>query len=83
MPKIYKISNCVKIIKTVLEIYETYVHRQTDNLDFYMVEIYLDRLLVPEMYIVPNFAKIVRAVLEIYRNCVHGQEDRQPDFLQG
>ena len=38
---------------------------QTDNLIFYKVETYLDRLLVLEIYVIPNFVKIFRAVLEI------------------
>ena len=67
----------MKIVRTVLEIYESCVHGQTDNPIFYKGETYLDRLLLPEMYIIPNFVKIVRAVLEIYKSCFHGQTDRQ------
>ena len=71
----------MKIVRTVLEIYESCVHGQTDrqagNPIFYKVEIYLDRFLVPELYILPNLVKIARAVLEIYVSSVHGQTDRQ------
>ena len=67
----------MKIVRAVLEIYESSVHGQTDNPILYKVETYLDRLLLLEIYIIPNFVKIVRAVLEIYESCVHGQTDRQ------
>ena len=49
----------------------------TDNLIFYKVETYIDRLLVLEIYVIPNFVKIVRTVLEIYEICVYGQTDIQ------
>ena len=67
----------VKIFRTVLQIYERCVHRQTDNRIFYKVETYLDCLLMPEIYAISNFVKIVRVVLEIYERCVHELTDRQ------
>ena len=80
MPEIYAIPNFVKIFRTVLEIYKSYVHGQTDNQIFYKVETYLEYLLLFKIYVIPNFVKIVRAVLEIYNSCVLGQTDN-PFFL--
>ena len=54
-----------------------FTDRQRDNIVFYEVETYLDRLLVSEIYVISNFVKVVRAVLDIYESCVHGQIDRQ------
>ena len=80
VPEMYVIPNFVKIVRVVLEIYESCVHGQTKKTDspiFYKIETYLDRLLVSEIYVIPNFVKIVRAVLDIYENCIHRQIDRQ------
>ena len=61
--EIYIIPNFVKIVRAVLEIYESCVHgqtgRQTNNPIFYKVETYLDRLLVLEIHFIQNFVKIV------------------------
>ena len=70
------ISNFVKIVRAVLEIYESCVHgqtdRQTNNPVFSKVGTYLGRLLMAEIQIIPNFVKIVRTDLEIYESCVLG-----------
>ena len=55
MLEIYVMPNFVKIVRAVLEIYESSVHRQTDNPIFYKVETNLNRLLVLEIYAIPNF----------------------------
>ena len=62
--EIHAIPYFVKVVRVVLDIYVSCVHRQTDNPIFYEIETYLECLLVPEIYIIPNFVKIVRAVLE-------------------
>ena len=64
----YLIANFSKIVCAFLEMYERYVHGQTD---FYKVDAYLNLLLVPEIFVIPNFVKIIRAVLEIYVSCVY------------
>ena len=84
VPEIYAITNSVKIVREILEIYSSCVHGHTDRQpDFLQGLTYLDRLPFPKIYVIPNFVKIVRAVLEIYSSCVHRHTDRQPDFLQG
>ena len=70
VPEIYKILNFVKIVRAVVEIYVSYVHRQTGNPIFYNVETYLDHLLMLEIHIIPNFVKVISVVLEIYEICV-------------
>ena len=73
MPEIYVMPNFVKIIRAVLEIYESCFHGQTDNSIFYKVETYVDRLLMPKIYAIPNFVKIIKAVLEVNESCFHRQ----------
>ena len=75
--EIHVIPCFVKIIRTVLEIYERCVYEQTDNPIFYKAETYLDRLLMPEIYAIPNFVKVVRVVRDFYKSCVHRQTDKQ------
>ena len=77
MPEMHVIPNFVQTVRAVLEIYESCVHGQTDNLIFYKVETYLGCLLVSKIHVIPNFVQTVREVLEIYESCVHGQSDRQ------
>ena len=74
-PEIYIIPNFMKIVRVVLEIYESCVHGQRESSFFYKVEIYLDRLLVPEICVKPNFVKLVSAVLDINESNVQGQTD--------
>ena len=76
VPEIYLIPCFVKIVRAVLEIYESYDNRQTVKPIFYKVETYLDRLLVSEIYVKPKILKIIRAVFEIYESCFHGQTTR-------
>ena len=71
--EIYIISNFVKIVRAVLEIYVSWVHGQTSNEIFYKTETYLDRLHMHERHVIPCFVKIVIEVLEIYEIYVHGQ----------
>ena len=85
MPEICVIQNFVKVVREILDIYDSCDHgqtkRQTDNPIFYKVENYLDRLHVPEICVIPNFVKIVWVVLEIYESYIHRQTDREPDIL--
>ena len=64
VPEMYVTSNFVKIVRAVLEIYESCVHRQNDrqinNLIFYKFETFLDCLLIPKIYVIPNFVKIFK-----------------------
>ena len=80
-----KILNFEKVVREVLDIYDSCVHGQIDRpitQFFNKVETYVDRLLVPEIYVIKSFVKIVWAVLEIYENCIHGQTDN-PIFYKG
>ena len=86
VPEIRITPTFVKIVRTVVEIYERCAHRQeenrTGNSIFYVIETHLDRLLGPEIRITPTFVKIVREVLNIYESCVYRNTGRHLDFLQ-